>query len=195
MKTRVGTFLALTAAGAIFVWGGCALVIDLGDPRTLAVAEASVGTESEAGLDAGDAGDAAPSLKCGLMPVNEPKCDDCFAAQCCETGVACGADPECVLGLECIKDCMAQIQCISACLGAGNAALGATVACSSTNCTMCTPPPACQDLGACAAQLDDAGQEGLLRRVCRGTILDLDPEKCESQRKKVGETSDAAACH
>jgi hypothetical protein len=122
---------------------------------------------------------------CGLVASPNATCASCIEAQCCEESKACAADPVCVQGLECIKDCMAQIVCIIQCLGT-NTALSKVTTCSSRQCPVCTPGPDCTKLGACCRATygpEDGGEgEGkVLLDVCRGDVLRTDEQECQNR--------------
>jgi hypothetical protein len=195
-RKRARLFLA--AIVAIAVLGGCALVIDLGDEPSLRPPQEASATDTTNAPDSGGATDApieAPVVeKCGLPGSSNPVCRQCIEERCCDISKACAAEKDCTEGLDCIKDCMAQVACILGCKP-GNTRLDDLKTCSSFQCTTCSPGPECADLGECASLFGDAGEEGLLRAIARGVVLDVDEAKCKSQRENLGNyKKDAEAC-
>jgi hypothetical protein len=190
--------LLFSTVVAIASLGGCALVIDLGDEPTLRPPQEAAAVTDTNAPDSGSTDapvEGAPAVeKCGLPGSSNPVCRQCIEERCCEISKACAADKECAQGLECIKDCMAQVACILGC-APGNIRLDDLKTCSSFQCTTCSPGPECADLGECATLFGDAGEEGLLRAIARGVVLDVDEAKCRSQRENLGNyKKDAEAC-
>jgi hypothetical protein len=183
---RSGRIAAVAIFATMFVWGGCALVIDLGPEAQLRPDASSpeTGAGPSVPLEAGlGGGDAAVAFVCGLEAAPNAACASCIQAQCCDESKVCATDPVCVQGLECIKDCMAQIVCIIGCLGT-NPALSKVTTCSSRQCPVCTPGPDCTKLGACCrATYGDGGSgEGkVLLDVCRGDVLGVDEQECQNR--------------
>jgi hypothetical protein len=191
--------IAVPTLAGTFVWGGCALVIGLGSEAQLRN-DAAVVDSAEAPPDA--AADAPVNL-CGLPPTGAPKCDTCTVQNCCDVNKACAADPGCVLALECIKNCLAQVACFGRCLADGGQGINDVVGCETGTCLQpCTPSTDCQKLGACASLLDpDAGK--FFREVAREEITALS-DQCEDQRLIIGSSLndslidasvDASICH
>lgn len=181
------------AIAALFVWGGCALVIDLGDEARLRPPEASVEAANveDAGPEDAPADDGSTNTAtCGLPPSPNPACNTCIEPNCCHVSKACADDPDCVARLECIKDCMAQYLCILTCQG-DNPNIEALTTCSANNCGVCSPGPECTKLGACARTFADAGGEALLRNVARGVVLEVDEQKCKAHRASLAQYKDA----
>lgn len=189
IAARLLVVVPLLSFGAI---ASCALLIDLGDEPTLLPPDS--GTEA-ASVDSGsdvDAADASALFACGLRPSQNAACRTCIESACCEVSKTCALDPDCVAGLECVKTCLASAPCVSTCL-LRSPNLAAVTDCSSLNCTVCSPGPACRKLGQCCAQLADGGAEGLLRNICAGVILDVDETKCDAQRAQVANEISADA--
>ena len=174
--------------------GGCALLIKLGDePGLLPAEDGGADTSAiDSGADVVDVVDAAPSLKCRLRPSPDPACRACIERSCCEVSTACSADPACNVGIECIKDCLGSIPCITGCLASSTTELQALADCSGSQCTRCTPEARCKKLGQCCFQLADSGVDMLFRSSCAGAILDLDEDKCDAKRKEVADHLDAS---
>lgn len=199
MKRAVGFSIGVFGVAAMFVWAGCAFVIDLGDEAKLAPADAS-GTLDSASADV-ETDRAVEEFTCGLPPLVDPACRACSESRCCGEIEACSKEPGCPEGITCIQDCMGQYGCVFACLGAGSQTLRSVVDCSSLECPECTPKPDCQKLGACASLLDpDAG--ALLRQTARSAILELNEENCTKWRLVIREELaklqpdvDAGACY
>jgi hypothetical protein len=183
-------------AATLFAWGGCALVLDLGPEAQLRPAEAGSGDAPTVPIetDAADAGaDTGPVFVCGLQASPNATCANCIQSSCCAESITCSQDPACVAGLECIKDCMAQIECIITCFGNPN--LEKVTSCSSRQCTPCTPGDQCSKLGSCClATYDhaDAGENRILRDVCRGVILGVDEPTCAQHLTAVAARPEAA---
>lgn len=195
---------AVLAAGV----AGCALIIDLGDKPTLAdLTDGGPGT-TDTGASGGpidsaptndgpltpvDSGnDSGPVYKCGLPPSTNADCDKCITERCCDVGKACQADPRCVAGLECVKDCLVQSNCVLQCFQ-DFPEVKEEATCSAFQCAGCTPGPKCSQLGKCVFDLP---KENILRQVEKGRILNLDEKVCDDARKEVASdgTSDAGAC-
>lgn len=186
----------------MFLWAGCALVIDLGDdvslrtPDTSAIDSAS-DAPSDAGSEAATIGDGAP--KCGLRQTQNEECGDCFDKACCDKGVACADDPACVRGLSCLQYCMGQFECIVDCMAEarGDAAEGPLdrlATCSQDNCKICKPSADCIKYGTCAYQVTlDASD--ILRNNSRDIVLQNDDVECIKQLDVLASQYDASACH
>jgi hypothetical protein len=194
LKRGVVLALLAPAVAALFVWGGCALVIDLGDEARLRPVEASIDLPDvieDAGSDDAPADDGStPAATCGLPPSPNAACNSCIETNCCDDSKVCGADPECAARLECIKDCMADVLCILSCQS-DNANILALTGCSANNCGVCSPGSECGKLGSCARTFADAGGEGLLRNVARGVVLEVDEAKCKAHRATLAQYKDA----
>lgn len=174
---------------------GCAAVIDLGDEAKLrSAAEAGapvVETGADARADGAAGSDAAPPGVCGLPDSPNADCAACIQQQCCDISKACATDPTCVAGLQCVKDCLVQVECIVGCAQRYPSITNETN-CSAMKCPKCTPGPQCSRLGQCVFDLPDAS---LLRQVEEGRILELDEDACKSSRQQVaGAQADASAC-
>lgn len=194
MKTRAA-IVSLVTLGVV---AGCALVIDLGDEVKLRPLDAGTSLPVETGppvVDAAtEAGPIGPQPRCGLTDSPNATCADCFATtECCEVNKTCAADPDCVAGLECIKDCLVNSPCIEQCRK--DHPLIATVTdCTIRSCIICTPPSACVKLGACLFNLPP---ESIVRQLYRNVILELDSKKCTDSRLQIVENgeADAGACY
>lgn len=192
--TRRAALVLAVAAGL----GGCAAVIDLGSEATLrpppeAGARETAAPEASAPADAGDASDGGPPLLCGLERSASEACATCIEQQCCEVSRTCADDPACAAGLECIKDCLAQLNCITGCLDNQN--LFFVTDCSSRRCPACVPQQQCETLGACASTFDPGTQQGkLVRQLARTEILALDESACTTRRNNFRTLTDAGIC-
>lgn len=181
---------------AVAVGTGCALVIDLGDEAQLRVDAGppvvDVRETSTPEVDTG-APDTGPVYACGLEGSTNPSCGPCIEAQCCDVSKRCHADPDCVAGLECIKDCFVQLGCVNGCLARDNPNLSELTLCTQFKCNQCTPPPDCVNLGRCAATLDPA-EFGLIRNYIRGLLLDADADACRRQHLEMPKYSSHSDC-
>lgn len=182
LKRKVAVAMLAPVVAAFFVWGGCALVIDLGDEARLKLPDASI--IEDAGPDDAPADDGSTKFTCGLPPSPNGACNDCIKTNCCEVSTKCADDPDCVARLECIKDCMAQYLCILTCKG-DNPNIEALTTCSASNCGVCSPGPECTQLGKCAFTFDADGGERILREVARGVVLEVNEEKCKAHRANL----------
>lgn len=193
MKTSAAVFSAVTLG----IVAGCALVIDLGDEVKLGALDAGAiepvvdarPSVPEAATEAGPV----PG-RCGLDDSPNAACAECFATtECCEINRTCAADPDCVAGLECIKDCLVNSSCIEACQ-TKHPGIRAVADCTIARCIQCTPPSACVKLGQCIFGLPPSA---VVRKVYRNVILELDSKKCTDSRIQIVENgeSDAGACY
>jgi hypothetical protein len=179
--------LALAAFGV-----GCALVIDLGDEPKLRPADAGPVVEAGPQPEA-SAPDAGPPPVCGIADSTNAACADCIHQKCCDVGKTCAADPVCAAGLQCVKDCLVEIGCISDCLNKYPSVAQETN-CSAFSCSLCTPKTQCSKLGQCVFNLP---KDNLLRQVEEGRILDLDEQACTDARHQAVEQGqvDAGPCY
>jgi hypothetical protein len=190
--------LVFAALGTTVI-AGCALVIDLGDEPALYSSDAAPLPDSaiqdsaiqDAGSDASEASAAVNA--CGLPPSSNAVCEQCINESCCDTAKACGASPNCVKGLECIKDCLVQQSCIFECFKQFPEVQDMAT-CSAFTCAKCTPGPECQTLGRCVFNLPTTD---FRRQVEKGRILDLDETVCKTARQNVVSdgVADAGACY
>lgn len=180
---------------------GCALVIDLGDEPKLATgSDAAVdsttpvtGTDSSASTpDTGTPDTGGPAFQCGLPPSPNASCQACINQNCCDVSKACATNPKCVEGLDCIKHCLVQVNCVNSCL-AKFPEVADVSTCSAFQCTKCTPGVECSNLGKCVFDLP---QSNLLRLAQEGRILNLDEAVCKSARLQAAAdgVADAGVC-
>lgn len=185
---------------------GCALIIDLGDEPKLAPSDGGVVlgdtgtsggptdalTETSLPADTGTDSSSPPVFECGLPPSTNVECSSCIKQNCCDISKACAANPKCVQGLDCIKHCLVQPNCVNKCLF-DFPEVNDEATCSAFQCSKCTPGPECAKLGKCVFDLP---QDSILRLAQEGRILNLDDAVCKSARLQVASdgTADAGAC-
>lgn len=209
MKRSSAVFLC----GVSLTVAGCALIIDLGDePKLAPAADGSTppsdgnvapvnegGTADSGPKDAGPSGDSGPDAAkpaCGLDDSPREACWQCVhATKTCDVSKECAAEPGCAAGLDCIKHCLSQSDCVNDCTDKEpTGKLFALTTQISTDCGgQCVPAIECQRLGSCAFPLPS---NAIFRVNAEQAILRLDESGCKDIRTQIREqgVADAAAC-
>jgi hypothetical protein len=197
MVNRVVLGVAVGAA-SLAALVACDALVDLGPTATLR--DAGGPPPIEAGIDsranapdtgAPDADSTESGLSCGLAPAGNKGCDDCSNQYCCGISIACGKNPQCVVGEQQLVDCVFDAVCVSQVdTEFADAGVVDLQNCVVNYCTAaCFPGPVCSMLAGCCKDVPDA--QVVARQVCIGAVNLLDENNCmkvlvDTLRRELG---------